>query len=70
MPDETLPDRLLRMRDYTRDEVLKNYESIGVLNGIVGVIQDGPKKDWGFVTAFYDDETGDLLRFERTNENT
>jgi len=29
-PDmESLPDKLLRLRDYTRDEVLKQYESIG-----------------------------------------
>ena len=40
---------------------------LGVLNGLVGVIEDGPKKDWGFITAVYD-EGGTLLRFERTNE--
>jgi len=41
--------------------------ALGVLNGIVGVIREGPKKDWGFITAVYDDDNT-LVRFERTKE--
>lgn len=39
---------------------------LGALNGLVGVIPDGPRKDWGYITAVFDDETQELLRFERT----
>jgi hypothetical protein len=39
---------------------------LGILNGLVGVIEtEGPKKGWGLVTAVYDDN-GNLLRFRRT----
>lgn len=39
---------------------------LGMLNGIVGVLPDGPHKDWGFVSAVYDDDTKRLSRFQRT----
>ena len=39
---------------------------LGLLNGLVGVIQDGPKKNYGLITAIV--EEGRVLRFERTRE--
>ncbi len=42
---------------------------LGVFNGLVGVIPEGPKKDWGYIAACFDDK-GELLRFESvTSEN-
>jgi hypothetical protein len=38
---------------------------LGLLNGLVGVIPDGPKKGWGFITAELDDD-GILTGFQRT----
>lgn len=29
---------------------------LGLLNGLVGVYEDGPKKDWGCIAAEYNDE--------------
>ena len=40
---------------------------IGLLNGIVGVIGVGPRKDWGLIAAEYNNE-GRLVRFVRTQE--
>ena len=37
---------------------------LGLLNGLVGVIPDGPKKGWGFITAEFDDDA--LEKFSRT----
>jgi len=53
------------------DGVQKHYQVgvLGFLNGLAGVIADGPRKDWGFITAIFDDETGELLRFDRTKED-
>lgn len=39
--------------------------TLGFLNGIVGVIPSGEKKDWGYITAVFDDD-GDLAEFRRT----
>lgn len=41
---------------------------LGVVNGICGTIDDGPKKGWGPVTAVVDMADGNKLvtRFERT----
>lgn len=39
---------------------------LGLLNGLVGTIPEGRFKDWGFVTAFYDD-LGQLTHFKRTD---
>jgi hypothetical protein len=39
---------------------------LGALNGLVGVLPDGPRKGWGYITAVFDDETQKLLCFERT----
>lgn len=38
---------------------------LGVLNGLVGAMPDGPKKGWGYVAAVFDDNMK-LVRFERT----
>lgn len=39
---------------------------LGALNGLVGVIPEGPRESWGYITAVFDDDTQELLRFERT----
>lgn len=39
---------------------------LGFINGLVGVLPDGPRQGWGYITAVYDDETQELLKFERT----
>lgn len=39
---------------------------LGFLNGLVGVLPDGPRQGWGYITAIFDDETQELLKFERT----
>jgi hypothetical protein len=41
--------------------------ALGVLNGVVGVVREGPKAGWGFIAAVYDDDNA-LVRFERTKE--
>lgn len=38
---------------------------LGILNGLVGVIESGPKEGWGFISAVYDDD-GKLVKFQRT----
>lgn len=38
---------------------------LGILNGLVGVIETGPKTGWGLITAVFDD-SGKLQRFQRT----
>lgn len=40
---------------------------LGLLNGSVGVVEAGPRKGWGLITAVYDND-GVLARFERTQE--
>ncbi len=37
---------------------------LGVLNGLFGVFDIGPKKGWGPITMIVDD--GKIMRFERT----
>lgn len=39
---------------------------LGLLNGIVGTLPDGPRKGWGYITAALADD-GALLRFELTD---
>jgi len=39
---------------------------LGLLNGIVGILPDGPKKGWGYITAVFEDD-GSLARFVRTD---
>lgn len=39
---------------------------LGFINGLVGVLPDGPRQGWGYITAVYDDETLELVCFERT----
>lgn len=43
---------------------------LGLLNGIVGALPDGPRVGWGYITAFYDAEGEEhrLKRFGRTDE--
>ena len=38
---------------------------LGILNGLVGTIPDGPREGWGFIAGCYDDD-GKLVRFQRT----
>jgi hypothetical protein len=38
---------------------------LGILNGFCGKIDEGPRKDWGPITARYED--GRLICVERTN---
>ncbi len=42
--------------------------ALGVINGIYGVIKDGPRAGWGLITAHYNDE-GEITHFGRTEEN-
>jgi hypothetical protein len=39
---------------------------LGIINGIVGVIEAGPRKGWGYVAVELDDD-GKLIRFVRTD---
>jgi hypothetical protein len=38
---------------------------LGLLNGLVGTIQEGPRSGWGYVAAYYDEHR--LVRFIRTD---
>lgn len=38
---------------------------LGILNGLVGVVDEGEKKGWGVVAAVYDSDTDELLGFDR-----
>ena len=38
---------------------------LGILNGIIGVIAEGPRKDWGHIAVVMDHD-GTFIRFERT----
>ncbi len=44
----------------------KTLGLLGLLNGVVGVIPEGPKKGWGYVAAEFADD-GRLVRFLRTD---
>ena len=39
---------------------------IGILNGFIGTIDEGPRKGWGVIAAVY--EGGKLIRFAREPE--
>ena len=40
---------------------------LGILNGLVGIMPDGPRKGWGYIAADYaDDEGTNLVGFQRT----
>lgn len=41
---------------------------LGLLNGLVGVLPEGPRKGWGLITAHYEGTPEQLVRFERTKE--
>ena len=41
---------------------------LGILNGLVGTIDDGPRTGSGLITAVCEDD-GSLVRFRRTNES-
>lgn len=39
---------------------------VGLLNGFIGAIDDGPRRGWGVIAAVY--EGGELVRFARMPE--
>lgn len=41
---------------------------LGILNGLVGVIETGPRKDWGFIAAVFEKD-GTLSHFRRTDKD-
>lgn len=60
------------MRDHPSVQVSVDGEQarvgfLGVLNGLVGTIPSGEKEGWGYIAASFDDDTGKLLRFVRTD---
>lgn len=42
---------------------------LGILNGIFGKHEEGPKKGWGAITAVYKDNNGNIIAFKRTDPN-
>ena len=36
---------------------------LGILNGYLGIYDDGYRKNWGALSAVFDDESGELLEF-------
>jgi hypothetical protein len=40
---------------------------LGILNGLIGTIDDGPKKGWGLITAVFEND-GSFAHFRRTKE--
>jgi hypothetical protein len=47
----------------TKDQVgSPNVGFLGVVNGLLGILPDGPKKGWGYITAHFEDNPdGGLL---------
>jgi hypothetical protein len=41
---------------------------LGILNGMVGIIPEGKRKGWGFITAEFDDKS-QLVKFQRSLED-
>lgn len=41
---------------------------LGLLNGLVGAMKDGPRAGWGFIAADFSD-SGDLTGFKRTKNS-
>jgi hypothetical protein len=41
---------------------------LGIINGLIGTIDNGPRKGWGLVTVACEDD-GSVVRFQRTNES-
>jgi hypothetical protein len=39
---------------------------LGILNGLVGTIDEGPRKGWGFIAAVFEDD-GTFSHFRRTD---
>lgn len=78
--DPVAIDALLRMR-VTCNEQLANHPTVqviglevgglvgllGILNGLVGVINLGRRKGWGYISAEFDDNDR-LVRFVRTDD--
>lgn len=54
-------------RDHSTIQAGESFGFLGLLNGIVGVIPDGKKEGWGYITASFDDK-GKLTQFGRTAE--
>lgn len=47
------------------DEGFHTIGMLGIINGLIGVIESGDREDWGFISAVLDDQ-GQLEKFERT----
>ena len=58
------------MRDHKSVQVTPDGQVgvLGILNGLVGKIEDGPREGWGLITIVVSDVTGEPIRFERTRE--
>ena len=61
-----------RLADHPTIQVLGTYPHtdvgiLGILNGFVGVIEEGSRQGWGLITAVYD-EDGTLVKFVPTKK--
>lgn len=45
-----------------------NLSALGILNGLFGTIEDGDLVGWGKITACWEDESGLLEGFDRTEK--
>jgi hypothetical protein len=59
------PTIQVEVKDEDNPQATPQLGFLGVLNGLVGTLPDGPRKGWGFITAEFDD-FGQLLGFTRT----
>jgi len=55
------------MKHPTIQATIEGLGMLGVINGIVGTIEEGPRKGWGLVTAVFTND-GKLVRFMLTDE--
>ncbi len=39
---------------------------LGILNGLLGVVPEGPRAGWGHIVAHFDPQSGKLLHFSLT----
>jgi len=49
------------------DEGFHTIGMLGIINGLIGVIESGEREGWGFVSAVLNDR-GELEKFERTRQ--
>jgi hypothetical protein len=59
------PTIQVEVKDEDNPQATPQLGFLGVLNGVVGTLPDGPRKGWGYITAEFDD-FGQLLGFTRT----